>query len=851
MVFIGIVVTKTYIKFYSFLMMVAAMLVFGVAAFFHPKAFATALKVQSINACVLVPEAEITEAVRLRYAECLGWESRETAPVCYGAYYPIVVKSLGHPDEVRLTADNLSYYPNQRSLLQGNVEVQQGLRIVNAKTAYVYRDAKTNKVNRIELLGNVRYTEPDRLMIANKAVINPLDKSGRVEDVIYRFNTQKRSAILPAWGRASLIQRFPNQDYRLNQASYSNCAPQDNSWEIQAKQIDLDNAKGRGVARNAVLRLRDVPILYTPYISFPTNKDRKSGFLMPYSGYSDTGGYDLAFPYYWNMAPNYDMTLVPHIYGRRGLMMGGEFRFLTPNSQGIFEGNILPQDQVFKEFLNNNVTQYPFLRSKSTNRWAVGVRETTVFNSHLTSTVNFKQVSDDYYLQDFSTNLAVVTERQLLRQADIIYTSAHWLVSAMAQSYQTLNPVNESPVSGIYQRLPQIKANGLYNDLPFNGTFSLLGEYDQFSWAGKQNNTPQGPRLHLNPIFSLPIIKPWGFLTPSIELVENYYDVNNGVPGGFNRSYNRTIPRYDIDSGLYFDRFFNLSGHAYTQTLEPRLYYLYVPYRDQTSIPVYDSAYMIFNFDQLHRTNRFSGFDRIGDANQLAYSLTSRWISDETGNELASLSIGQLRYFANRRVLLCQSPDGVCVENPFSLGYLSPTSDSSPFVTRAVYHYSSAWALTGDYVWDPATRATNNAHLNLHYQPADNHIMNFAYTYLVNADNGVVINKGFQNADLHQATFSFAWPVNDHWSSLGAYSYNISKGYSMMGFLGFQYDSCCWALRLMGGQTFKSLDGYARPQYNNNLYLQILLKGLGSVASGDPYSTINTYIPGYNDQFHR
>ena len=259
---------------------------------------------------------------------------------------------------------------------------------------------------------------------------------------------------------------------------------------------------------------------------------------------------------------------------------------------------------------------------------------------------------------------------------------------------------------------------------------------------------------------------------------------------------------------------------------------------------------MIFNNDQLFRTNRYSGFDRIGDANQLTYALASRWLSEETGFEKASISIGQIRYFSDRRVPLCYSQTGNCVDSPLTLGYLSPIAKSSPIASRAMYKLSRNWGVSGDYVWDVYTRATNNGNLNFHYQPETNHIINFSYTYLTDGNLLLVNTTPLQTSALHQATVASAWPLTERWSGLGAYSYNISKNYSMMGFLGLQYDNCCWAMRLVGGRSFRSISpSTLMPQYNNNVYLQILLKGLGSVSSSDPATTIRSYLPEYRNIF--
>lgn len=807
---------------------------------------------EPVQACVIARDVDLTNEIRAKTAQCLGWKSDLSSPLCLGSYKPITVTPLANADEVRIMADTVSFYQDKRSTLSGHVEVQQTQRIVNAQTAYVYRDAKTNQVTKIEFLGDVHYLEPGRLMIARKAMINPQDKSGEISDVLYRFSTDRSGAVLPAWGRAGFIRRFANKDYLLQRATYTTCAPQDKAWDIEARSIAIDDAKATGVAKHATIRIRRVPVFYTPYFSFPTNKERKSGFLLPMVGYSNVGGLDFGLPYYWNIAPNYDMTFTPHWYSERGVMMGSEFRYLTPNSFGMVRGSFLPQDKAFKNFLLNNELYYPKLRGNSDNRWSIGVLDQTRITPNLRFHLDVEQVSDDYYLQDFSSNLAQITQRQLLRQADLTYSTDHWIFKGMVQSYQTLHPVNETPIASVYERLPQLLANGSYNNLPFNANINILGQYDQFHWPTtfwEPIANQQGPRLNLNPILSVPYMKPWGFITPSVQVVETYYDVNNSRTIK-NHDYNRTIPRYSLDTGLYFERSLLLHSDIYTQTLEPRLYYLNVPYQNQSQIPVYDSGYMIFNANQLFRTNRFSGFDRIGDANQLAYGLTSRWLSEATGAERANFSIGQIKYFADRRVQLCQSRTGDCIDNPDFIGYLSPTYGYSPVASRATYHFNSLWSATGDYVWDPALKATNNADLNLRYNPTPRAAISAGYSYLINADRTRVKGVDSSNNALHQGLFAYSIPFSEKWSTIGAYSQNISKNYSMMSLLGVQYDSCCWAMRLLGGKTFKSLNAQFEPQYNNNVYLQLLLKGLGSVATSDPYNILSTYIPGYTDPFH-
>jgi LPS-assembly protein len=811
----------------------------------NPALNAATLEMEPVRACVIARDEVLTPLTREALSQCLSWQRDDAMPTCQGGYAPILVEPLTDAEGIQIKADEVSFYAEGRSQLSGHVEIRQHARIVNAETAYVYRDAKKNQVTRIELLGEVRLIEPDHLMIARKVTINPLDKSGAIEDVLYRFNLNQKGRVLPAWGRAKFIERFANEDYRLQKTTYSTCPPSQESWHIEASDIYLNTAAASGVAKNAVLHVGDFPVLYAPYLTFPTSNARKSGFLMPLVGYSNVGGFDFAAPYYWNIAPNYDATFTPHMYSSRGLMLGGDFRYLTSHSMGEFSGNVLPQDHAYSEFLSDKKSQFPQLRGDSTDRWSVLLNDTTNFTPNLSMNINFQQVSDDYYPQDFSRNLAILTENQLLRQGDLAYTTDHWLWRGMMQSYQTLHPVNQAPIADIYERLPQLMGYGSYHDLPLGVDFDVLGQYDDFHWPSHTFLAPQGPRYYLNPVVSMPFLKPYGYVTPAVELVQNDYEVRYG-DAAHGQSFQHTIPRVSVDSGLTFER--TLGG--YSQTLEPRLYYMYVPYRNQMTTPVYDSAYMIFNTEQLFRTNRFSGFDRIGDTNQGTYALTSRLMSDSTGEERASVTVGQIRYFSKRRVNLCYSRLGDCVDNPYTLGFLSPEATTSPIASHGVYRFNSIWSVTGDYVYDGSTRSTDNSNLNLHYQPADNRIFSVGYSYLVNGNLLPTAYGGIQNNALHQATVAAASPITDKWSALGIYSYNLSKGYSMLSVLGIQYDNCCWAARLLGGQTFMSLSTNSlQPKYNNNVYFQVLLKGLGTVESSDPSSIIRSYLPGLSNIF--
>ena len=781
-------------------------------------------------------------------AQCLDWQTDRNASPCNG-YYKVPPLTPSPPDNaIEVNADRVLFRASGQSELSGHVIVGESDQQLSASTAYIYKDSHTNAIKKIELFDRVRYQTADHLMVAAEATYFPEEHAGSVRSVLYRFHTNYAHAGLPAWGQADFIRQFSNKDYHLKNATYSTCPPIHPFWQIKANDIKINDATKTGVAKHAWLEIKNTPVLYAPYFSFPTSNERKSGFLIPSSGYSNIGGYELLLPYYWNIAPNYDATFTPHLYTQRGMMLGGETRYIDAQTRSRFDGHFLPHDRAFNSFLKMNETNHPYYKNKSDNRWAVDLFEATKWNSHWNMNVQFRHVSDDYYLQDFSNNLAITTENQLLGQGQVTYTSEKSLLRGTVQGYQTLHPINQPMVSDIYQRLPQLYGAYNENNLPFDTKLDLIGQFDYFQWPSDTFNVPSGPRYHVNPKFSRAFTRSWGYVKPSIELVSQAYEIQGIAPA--RQSYTYNIPRFAIDSGLYFDRNTTLFHAPYTQTFEPRLFYLNVPFHNQDNIPIYDSANFIFNTDQVFRFNRFSGNDRIGDANQLGYGFTTRFFSNEEDFERANFTVGQIHYFDKRRVDLCYNLYGPCQEGPTQLGYLSNSASLSPLASHATYYFNRVISTNADYVWNPATRTTNNGDLNFRYQPQNDQLFSVGYTYLVNG-NLIRNPKGpLDNGPLHQATSAFALPITETWQSLGVYSYNLSEHYSMLGLFGVQYDSCCWAMRLLGGKTFMNINTHTlKPQYNTNFYLQFLFKGLGSISVPDPSHVLQTYLPGVAHEF--
>lgn len=713
--------------------------------------------------------------------------------LCAGKYTSISYKKIAE-HQIQIQADKISYRLDKPTLLTGNVEVLDNDNILKANNAQIF---KTNgKVSKIILSKNVVFQSKDLYLVAKSALVLPLKNyAGTINSAVYRFNFTRKNASLPPWGTASKIIKTANNNIILYDASYTNCSPLDPFWTLDAKKISLN--KDKGVARNATLKIKNIPILYTPYISFPTNNDRKSGFLIPIPGYSNIGGYDIALPYYLNLAPNYDMTLIPHFYSKRGLLMGAQHRLLTKNTSSVVEGYYNPHDH---------------FDTLDDERWSVAVHSFANLPNNLQASLNYEKVSDPTFFQDYSRDFTITSARQLLQQADLIYNGEDFELGAMLQGYQTLNPVGEESIASPYQRLPHLFLQG-YKDFE-NITTSYRTYFDNFHYPDNILNNPEGSRWYSQTNFSKTYPFAAGYLKPSVEFINNNYQTNQQT------TKNLLFSRWDLDAKIIFEK----KTSSSTQTIEPHLNYLYVPYKRQDFLPNYDTSYFFFNTAQLFRNNRFSGFDRIGDTNQLTTAITARMFDKKTV-ERANLTVGQINFFAPRRVNIYNNLN-------------DDNAHTSPITSELNYFVAPALMTTVGYSFDTSLNHTYNAYLNLHYQPKINEIFNIGYSY--------IFAPQFVAHEINQLTTSYAWPYNDNWSSLGIFSYNISDNYPVAIFGGFQYDSCCWALRLMAGKSFQSLVN--TPQYNNNFYLQFLLKGLGSLGHS-PSSFVGNYLNNYVDTF--
>ena len=814
-------------------------------------------------------------------AQQLGWI--DDSHVQCGGYYRDPLSAFANTTlppldtmPVDVNAEQSELHQANASFLRGQVELKQPGRLVNADSVVIKRDAKTGDITDADLKGNVTFRQPDQMVVAESGHIALVTRAASLFNALYHLmvttvnstaSTETAAKKLNAWGKANAVTQAPSGNIELKSASYTTCAPTAESWRLSAKNIVLDRAEGRGTAHNAWLSIKGIPILYTPFFNFPIDDRRKSGFLFPSASSSTLSGIGVALPYYWNIAPNYDAVITPRYFSKRGLQMNGMLRYLTENSSGTFTAGFIPHDAVFNTFQDESVTKYQGnpalgrLLHSSNNRTLFVWEEQRKLAPRWTTKIDYNYVSDDYYLEDFG-RLNTLTPYQLPRHFNINYAGDVWNFSTKFQSYQTLHLINQTAVSNPYNTLPEINFNGNFTNLPYGLNIQSLNQFVYFerpSNPGETATPQEALRVHLQPGLSWPVAGLAGYITPNLQIAATHYNIGYQLAGNASEI-QRVLPLFNVDAGLHFFRNTLVGSKGYQQTLEPRIFYLFVPYRRQDQIPLFDTSLIPFSYNSLFLTNRFSGHDRIGDANQLAFALTTRLLEQATGAEKFRASIGQIYYMQNRKVSLCGTAsqqnaivnpqDGSTCANPIAIvGSTSNTEKTSPLAGQLYYRFNPQWSSTSNVAWDPNSNDFISGDLNFNYQPKRNHIINFNYNYIRFGDlfpsNTLVPQISHRN-DLNQLGISYAWPIKENWQAVAGWNYNISHQYPQTYFYGLQYDSCCWAIRLVSGRAFSSINQNGNPVFNNTVYLQWQLKGLGTVGTNDAAGLL-TSIPGYQD----
>jgi len=687
---------------------------------------------------------------------------------------------------VTVDADNAQFVEQGTSVFTGNVEVFRGGQQLNANRA-TYNQV-TGKVT---AQGDVRLRDSDMVIEADQVEWSTIEDKGSLIDAKYLIRESR------ARGEASHIFRQGTQQTDLKNATYTTCAEGDNAWLLQARDVDLNHETAVGSARNVVLRMGGWPVLYTPYITFPLNDERKSGFLIPSIGSSTKTGFDVSTPYYWNIAPNQDATLTPRYMSDRGMMLIGEYRYLIEQGEGLFDAGYLSQDRLRTD---GDIQNPNYNDSRQHFSWQHQGR----FSSRWRNYVDYNYVSDRNYLEDFSSNLNLSSTTHLNRLARVDYSGDIWRFGARVQGYQTLFEEVEKP----YQRLPQLTLNGLLPNQAYGLTYELKSEMTAFD----HDERVKGQRFDFEPAVSLPLGTAGFFATPRVALKTSYYNLDNlNQNPQFNQSsVSRTLPIISLDTGLFFERPLKFGNGNYTQTLEPRAFYLYIPYRNQDDIPVFDTNLRTFNMGSLFSYDRFTGPDRVGDANQLSLALTTRFIDERTGRDRLALTFGQIQYFSNREV-------GVVPDQP------EDKSSDSDYIAEVIASITRKWTASGQLQWNPDNSRTSLSSVQLRYRGENGGVFNVAHRYRRINDTALFLNPNITG--LEQVDISAALPINDTWSVIGRHYRSLDENRALETLAGLEYNSCCWSTRFVFRDYINNI---ASDDRNTAFYVEIQLKGLGS-----------------------
>lgn len=658
-------------------------------------------------------------------------------------------------------ADHLIYWPNED-------EVEATGHVVLRRDQDVVRGPKM----RLRLEDNIGYFEQPQYSISRLAI------------------GQAPGQAVPGSGEASRINFEGEGLYRMKNATYTTCSPQKRDWFAEVDELALDYNREVGEAKHAVVRFGGVPILYSPWLSFSLNNQRKTGLLAPSFGSTSQGGLDYTQPWYWNIAPNMDATIAPRWIERRGVQLNTEFRYLNHNYNGQITNQYLPNDKIYRD-----------------DRYAYSVLHNQNFGYGFSGAVNYSGVSDARYFGDLSTRMALVTQTYMLQQGGIAYAGGWWNANVTATRYDAPQDHGQTVLPGIYSRLPQATLSASRANLPLGLAFAANAEYVDFAHP----TAVIGQRWMVHPQISRPMQTEAFSVTPKLGVHATRYTLDHqatGVP----RYLSRSVPIASLDSTVALEREINWFGNkGVLQTLEPRLYYVYIPVREQSQFPVFDTGAVGFGFAQIFTENRYAGNDRVGDANQLTAMVTSRLIDPQSGRQLLSASIGQRHHFTSQSVTL-----------PGEAPRTSPNTDILAAIAGQVTDKAS---FDSTLQYNPRDKRAEIFNIGGRYQPEPGKVLNAAYRYTYN--------------QIGQIDVSGQWPVWGGWHGVGRYNYSTRDGRVIESIAGVEYDGGCWVARAVVQRIATIAENS-----NSAVFFQLELNGFSRIGS-NPMDLLKRNIPGY------
>jgi LPS-assembly protein len=696
---------------------------------------------------------------------CLGIAARADEQLCGPVVEPLPLPAPAsgeQSDEIEITSESAQLSRSGDARLKGDVQVRQGDKRISAED--VQYEAATGT---FRVAGEAVYEDPQ---IRVRGESGTFDRAGEAHLGGARFELPSR----PARGQAEKIAVTRAGKVSLDDVEYTTCPLGNEDWMLRARDIDLDTVARNGTGRNVRLDFKGVPILYTPIISFPLGAERKSGFLFPDFGYSSRSGVEFSAPYYFNLAPNYDLTLTPRLLSDRGVEMDTEFRYLTARQGGALAGVYLPNDKLRE-------------RDRSFVHWGhLGdfARSWRVF-------VDAANASDSNYFEDFGAGSEGTSTIYVERNAELRYYGEHWSLLSQLQNHQIIDQTIPEDVRP-YSRVPRFVARGRWENAPLGLNYAFDGEAVYFL----RDEGITGGRLDVQPEISLPVTGPGYYVIPSGAYRYTLYELGS-VPAGGETSPSRSAPIASLDTGMIFERPFGAEWQRLL-TFEPRLLYLYVPFRDQDDLPVFDTAIPDLNLVQLFRRNRYVGGDRLSDSNQLSAGFSARLLDNDTGRQFLSATLGQAFYFDSPRVTLP--------------GEVASTREYSNSIAELDLTAYQNWNVRMAFEWDPDATQSEKAEFSVQYRPASESVINVGYR--------------FRRDLIEQVDASVAWPVSRRWNLYAGAVYSLREESLIEEFAGLEYGSCCWRLRLVQRRYVSSRTG----ERDSSIALQLELSGLSSVG---------------------
>jgi LPS-assembly protein len=688
---------------------------------------------------------------------------------------------------ITLEADQLRGRINLDVEASGAVELKQGTLKLNTEQLYFLEPEQE-----VTSIGPVRFEKDGDIIEGDDLRYDIDDDTGHMTGPTFRLATtpeRKRAGR----GDAQRIDFLGARRERMTDSRYTTCAVGQDDWFLHVKDLDLDRTTEVGTARNASVEFMGVPLLYLPWVSFPLSDKRKTGFLPPVIGTTGRSGLEVSVPYYWNIAPNMDATFIPRILSKRGIQLQNEFRYLWPMFAGELHADVLPHD-----------------RAVGSNRDFLALRHDHNLTRGWTGRLNVQRASDDNYFRDLSTRVVDTSTTNLPRDGELRYGNENWIFSTRVLSYQTLqDPDPTKRIEIPYRLRPQLLLLG--NKPGYYGAdLNLESELTQFDHPSKTN----GQRFLIYPSLSYPMANNFSFVTPKLGYHYTRYKLTDNFSG--DSQLTRGMPIFSVDSGLFFEREFDYKLRPYRQTLEPRLYYVRIPFRDQSQFPKFSTSESDFNFAQIFTENQFVGGDRINDANQLTAALTTRFIEDETGIERLRAAIGQRYYFDTQRVTL---------DNPAREGR------SSDILAALSGRLSTKWSLDVAVQYNPNENRTEKLSAGARYNPGRGKVINLAY-------RSRTATPALPDA-IHQIDLSGQWPITARWYGLGRMNYSLRDRKVVEGLAGLEYNKDCWALRLVAHRL-----AIAQQQVSTSFFVQLELNGLSRLGN-NPLEALKENIPGY------